>query len=85
VSFEFMIDTACAARPLGVRNVMISNGYIRPKPLLELCGAHDAIKVDFKDSTRRITATSAAGSCSRCWRHWRRFIARGRGWSWWCW
>jgi len=48
ISFENMIDTARAARPLGVRSVMISNGYIQAKPMLELCEALDAIKIDFK-------------------------------------
>jgi len=43
-----MLDTAKAARPKGLRNVVISNGYINPDPLRELCHAVDAIKIDLK-------------------------------------
>lgn len=48
VFYEYMMDTAEKARSLGVRNVVVSNGYIEERPLRELCGAVDAIKVDLK-------------------------------------
>ena len=51
VFYEYMIDTARAAKAAGIRNVMISAGYIQRKPLLELCQTMDAIKIDFKAFT----------------------------------
>ena len=45
---EYVYDSAVAGRRQGVRSVMVSNGYIQEKPLLDLCGVLDAIKVDLK-------------------------------------
>jgi pyruvate formate lyase activating enzyme len=43
-----MLDSARIARRSGLRNVVISAGYINPDPLRELCLAVDAIKIDLK-------------------------------------
>jgi len=48
VFLEYMLDCAAAAKKAGLRNVMISNGYINKKPLQRVCRAMDAIKIDFK-------------------------------------
>jgi pyruvate formate lyase activating enzyme len=48
VFYEYMLDTARLARSVGVRNVVITAGYINPVPLRELCRAVDAIRIDFK-------------------------------------
>ena len=48
IFYEYMLDTAKAARPKGLRNVVVSAGYIDPDPLRELCHAVDAIKIDLK-------------------------------------
>jgi pyruvate formate lyase activating enzyme len=48
VFYEYMLDTARLARRAGLRNVVISAGYINPDPLRELCRAVDAIKIDLK-------------------------------------
>jgi pyruvate formate lyase activating enzyme len=48
VFYEYMLDTASLAREGGVRNVVISAGYINQDPLRLLCSAVDAIKIDFK-------------------------------------
>ena len=45
---EFMIDTAIEAKALGIRNVVVSNGFINPKPLRDLCKVIDGYKVDLK-------------------------------------
>lgn len=45
---EYIYDTAVAARKLGIRNVIISNGFINEQPLRDLCQVVDAIKIDFK-------------------------------------
>lgn len=48
INFEFMLDTAKLAKAKGLRNVIISNGYIEQKPLEELLQYIDAYKVDLK-------------------------------------
>ncbi len=48
VFFEYMLDCARLARTAGLRNVVVSAGYINPEPLRELCQAVDAIKIDLK-------------------------------------
>ena len=45
---EYVLDIAVAGRALGVRTVMISNGYIQEQPLADLCGQIAAYKVDLK-------------------------------------
>jgi pyruvate formate lyase activating enzyme len=46
--FEYMWETATRARGAGLANLMISNGYINTKPLLELCRVIDAANVNLK-------------------------------------
>ncbi|MFH1213462.1 MAG: AmmeMemoRadiSam system radical SAM enzyme [Candidatus Neomarinimicrobiota bacterium] len=48
ISTEYICDTAGIARKNGLHSVMISNGYINPEPLKDLCGVLSAIKIDFK-------------------------------------
>ncbi len=53
VYYEYMVDTAAAARASGVRSVVISGGYIQQRPLKELCRAVDAIKIDLKGFSQK--------------------------------
>jgi len=46
--FEYMLDSAKAARAKGVLAVTHSNGYINPEPLAELCRHLDAANIDLK-------------------------------------
>ncbi len=48
IFYEYMLETARLARQAGLRNVVISAGFINPEPLRELCKAVDAIKIDLK-------------------------------------
>jgi pyruvate formate lyase activating enzyme len=48
IFYEYMVDTARMVREAGLRNVVISAGYINPGPLRELCRTVDAIKIDLK-------------------------------------
>jgi len=48
VFYEYMLDTARLAREAGLRNAVISAGFINTEPLRELCAAVDAIKIDLK-------------------------------------
>ncbi|RMH30019.1 MAG: AmmeMemoRadiSam system radical SAM enzyme [Candidatus Hydrogenedentota bacterium] len=46
--FEYTLDTAKLARAAGVRNILVTSGYIRPDPLRELAQYIDAAHVDLK-------------------------------------
>jgi pyruvate formate lyase activating enzyme len=48
VWFEFMIDIARLVRLKGMKNVMVSNGYIQDAPLKELLQYMDAFNIDLK-------------------------------------
>ena len=48
IFFEYMEDSAIAAREKNVKSVVITAGYIAEKPLIQLCRHVDAVKVDLK-------------------------------------
>jgi pyruvate formate lyase activating enzyme len=48
VWFEYMIECAELAASEGLHNVMVTNGYINPRPLEELTGVIDAFNIDLK-------------------------------------
>lgn len=48
VFYEYMYDTAKLAKTKGLRNVMVSNGYINQAPLKKLCKHLDAANIDLK-------------------------------------
>lgn len=48
VFFEYARDIAETAKSSGIKSVVVSNGYIEPEPLAELCACVDAIKIDLK-------------------------------------
>lgn len=54
IYFEYMYDTAKIAKQHGIKNVMVTAGYINEKPLRDLCKVIDGITLDikgFNDST----------------------------------
>lgn len=48
VFYEYMYDSSVLARRQGMKNVMVTAGYIEEKPLRELCPVIDAANVDLK-------------------------------------
>lgn len=58
---EYMLDSALAANQIGIRSVMISNGYISPGPMKDLCKALAAVKIDLKAFTERFYKELVAG------------------------
>ncbi|MFH1506621.1 MAG: AmmeMemoRadiSam system radical SAM enzyme [archaeon] len=48
VFFEYVLDTAKIARKKGLKNVIVCNGYINPKPLKEWCKYIDGANIDLK-------------------------------------
>ncbi len=61
VFFEYMYDTASYSRGQGLRNVMISNGYINEKPMRELCKVLSAVKIDLKAFTDSFYKNTCSG------------------------
>jgi MEMO1 family protein len=61
VFYEFMLETAKLAHEKGLKNIMVSNGYINPEPLKELIPYLDAANIDlkcFNDSIYRSVTTA---------------------------
>jgi pyruvate formate lyase activating enzyme len=52
--FEYMIDTATAARAKRIKNCWITCGSIQKEPLLELCKVIDAANVNLKSFSEEI-------------------------------
>jgi pyruvate formate lyase activating enzyme len=59
VFYEYMLDTAEAVHSTGMKNVMVSNGFINPEPLTRLMPLMDAFNIDLKsireDFYRKLT------------------------------
>ncbi len=49
--FEYVMETARLARQNGLKNVLVSNGYINPTPLDEIIQVFDAFSIDLKGFT----------------------------------
>ena len=48
VGYEFVLDSAKEVHRLGMKNVLITNGFINPLPLKELMPYIDAMNIDLK-------------------------------------
>lgn len=48
VFYEYMYDTAVLAKQAGLKTMVISNGFINPKPLKDLINVIDAFNIDLK-------------------------------------
>ncbi|NPV27032.1 MAG: AmmeMemoRadiSam system radical SAM enzyme [Firmicutes bacterium] len=51
VWYEFVLATAKLAQATGLKNVLVTNGYIQEKPLAELLPYIDALNIDVKGFT----------------------------------
>jgi pyruvate formate lyase activating enzyme len=49
--FEYVLDTGRLARAAGLKNVLVTNGYINPQPLDVLLEVVDAMNIDIKSFT----------------------------------
>ena len=59
---EYMYDSAVAGHKHNVKSVMISNGYINPEPMRDLCKVLDAVKIDLKAFTEKFYKELVAGT-----------------------
>jgi pyruvate formate lyase activating enzyme len=48
VWYEYVLDTAKLARQQGLKNVLVTNGFLNPEPLKELLPYIDAFNIDVK-------------------------------------
>ncbi len=48
IFYEYMLETAKLAKEKGLRNVVVTSGYINPEPLRKLAPYLDVVKVDLK-------------------------------------
>ncbi|HHV56897.1 MAG TPA: AmmeMemoRadiSam system radical SAM enzyme [Firmicutes bacterium] len=49
--YEYVLDTARPAREAGLKNVLVTNGFIQPEPLEALLPLIDALNIDVKAFT----------------------------------
>lgn len=61
VWFEYMMDTAKAARQKKLKNICVTCGYIQQEPLVELCQVIDAAHVDLKSFSEETYAQLNSG------------------------
>lgn len=53
ISYEFVMDCAKLAKEQGLKNVVVTNGYICEEPLLEILPFIDAFNIDLKGFSQR--------------------------------
>ncbi len=58
---EYLIDVAALARKAGIRNVMVSNGYITPTAREEIMAEIDGVNIDLKGFSARFYETQTRG------------------------
>jgi len=61
IYFEYARDTAAVARAAGLKNVLVTAGYINEKPLRELCKVTDGANLDIKGFTEDFYREICAG------------------------
>jgi pyruvate formate lyase activating enzyme len=60
--FEFMFDTARAAKKRALKNVVVTNGFVRKEPLVAILPFVDAMNIDLKAFTERFYRKVCGGS-----------------------
>jgi len=64
VWYEYVLDTAKAVQRAGLKNVLVTNGFINPEPLQALLPYIDALNIDVKAFNNEFYQTICAGSLS---------------------
>ncbi len=60
--YEYTLETSKIARAEGIKNVLVSAGYINEKPLIEWCKYIDAANIDLKSFSKEIYEMLNAGT-----------------------
>ena len=61
VWIEYVLDTAALARKAGLKNVLVTSGYINQGPFSELAELIDAAHIDLKSFDNRVYQDLNAG------------------------
>jgi pyruvate formate lyase activating enzyme len=61
IFYEFMYDTSLIARRHGLKNAVVSAGFINPEPLADLIQVVEAIKIDLKAFTQNFYTNYVRG------------------------
>lgn len=61
IFYEYMLDTARIAKKAGIKNTIVSNGYINERPLRELCKFIDGANIDLKGFTEEFYRKNCQG------------------------
>lgn len=59
--YEYVYDTSRLAREAGLKNVLVTNGYVREEPLIKLLPYIDAMNIDVKGFTDSYYRENCAG------------------------
>lgn len=62
VWYEYVVDTAQAVRQVGLKNVLVTNGFINPEPLQAILPYIDALNIDVKAFNNEFYQKVCAGS-----------------------
>jgi len=62
IQFEFVLDCARAFRAAGMKNVLVTNGYVSPEPLSGLLPLVDAMNIDLKSMDPEFYRNICGGS-----------------------
>jgi len=65
IFYEYMYDTAKLAKEKGLKNVMVTAGYINPEPLRQLLKYMDIVKVDLKGFNEKFYSDYVGGDIER--------------------
>jgi len=72
---EYMLDAAYLARHAGLKNVLVSNGYINPGPAEEVIGLMDAANIDLKSFNPDFYRSETGGKLEEV----KRFLGQAAG------
>ncbi len=75
IHFEYVMESARIARDNGIKNVLVSNGYIQQKPAEELLPLIDAANIDLKADSPEFYRTETGGKLEEV----KRFISQAAG------
>jgi len=75
VHAEYVLETAALARAAGLKNVLVSNGYVNPGPADEILALMDAANIDLKAFDERFYRAETGGSLKEV----QRFLAQATG------
>jgi pyruvate formate lyase activating enzyme len=75
VHAEYVMDTARLAHAAGLKNVLVSNGYLNPGPADEILAVMDAANIDLKGFDEQFYRTETGGSLAAV----QRFLLQAAG------